>query len=143
MKISGIYKITNLETNDCYIGSSKDVKNRWKNHKVSSQWKKQKNNKLYIDFQKYGLDKFSFEILEETTNLKEREQYYIDLLKPNYNNRRANGFDLESREKSRRKYDNQLCNYNGEIITLNILRNRLRRKGIIHSCIEAKKFLIK
>lgn len=29
MKISGVYKITNIITNDCYIGSSKDVKRRW------------------------------------------------------------------------------------------------------------------
>ena len=30
MKISGIYKITNTITNDFYIGSSKDVKQRCK-----------------------------------------------------------------------------------------------------------------
>lgn len=73
MKISGIYKITNIETNDCYIGSSKNVKKRWTNHKAPSQWKKHPNNKLYIVFQQYGLDKFKFEVLEETDNLKERE----------------------------------------------------------------------
>ena len=95
MKIGGIYKIINLETNECYVGSSVDIKQRWSNHKCPSTWKKCPNNKLYIDFQKYGLDKFSFEIVEETDNLKEREQYYIDLLKPIYNDRRANGLDIE------------------------------------------------
>ena len=142
MKISGIYKITNLETNECYIGSSKDVKNRWANHKIPSTWKQHPNSNLYLAFQQYGLDKFKFEIVEETDNLKEKEQYYIDLLKPIYNNIRANGWDLESRKKSRRKYENQLCNYNGEIITLNSLRKRFSRKGIVHPTAEAKKYLI-
>lgn len=154
MRISGIYKITNIETNECYIGSSKDIKHRWSEHKRLSTWK-QKNSKLYIAFQQYGLDKFSFEILEETTNLKEREQYYIDLLKPIYNNNRANGFDIErykdyqkeywktEKYKNRkRNYENQLCNYNGEVLTLRALRTRFRRAGIEHPVLEAKKYLI-
>lgn len=152
MKISGIYKITNLETNEFYIGSSVDVNERWRNHKKPSRWKQCPNKKLYIDFQQYGLDKFSFEIIEETTNLKEREQYYIDLLKPSYNNARANGFDFE-REKERHKtekyrkrekiYRSQLCNYNGEILSLCALATRFRRKGIPNPVLEAKKYLLK
>ena len=31
-KIIGVYKITNTITGDFYIGSSKDVKRRWKVH---------------------------------------------------------------------------------------------------------------
>lgn len=31
-KISGVYKITNTITGDSYIGSSKNVKDRWKAH---------------------------------------------------------------------------------------------------------------
>lgn len=142
MKISGIYKITNLETNECYVGSSKDVKSRWTIHKCPSAWKKQKNNKLYQDFQQYGLDKFSFEIVEETENLKEREQYWIDLLKPSYNDRMANGWDLERYKEHLKEYNNQLCIYNGETLTLCALRARFSRKGIEHPQLEAKKYLI-
>lgn len=155
MKISGVYKITNLETNDCYVGSSKDIKKRWANHKCPSQWKYKPNSKLYIDFQKYGLDKFIFEIVEETDNLKEREQYWIDLLKPNYNNARAKDLDIE-REKEYKKeynktekykeyqkeYNNQFCSYNGETLTLSALYTRFRRKGISHPVMEAKKYLL-
>lgn len=152
MKISGVYKITNLETNECYIGSSKDVKNRWATHKYIFTTKKQPNKKLYSAFQQYGLDKFSFEILEETTKLKEREQYYIDLLKPIYNSNRANGFDLErykeyhlsnQYKEKRNKRNNQFCNYNGETITLCALAMRFSRAGIEHSTLEAKKYLLK
>ena len=39
MKISAVYKITNTVTGDFYIGSSKDVKQRWKEHKWPSKWK--------------------------------------------------------------------------------------------------------
>ena len=31
-KIVGVYKITNIKTGQCYIGKSKDIKNRWKQH---------------------------------------------------------------------------------------------------------------
>ena len=65
MKISGIYKITNTVTNDFYIGSSKNVKQRWASHKCQSTWNECPNNPMYIDMQKYGVDKFVFEVLEE------------------------------------------------------------------------------
>lgn len=146
MKISGIYKITNVETNDCYVGSSIDIKRRWTEHKIPSSWKRQPNNKLYIAFQQYDLDKFSFEILEETDNLKEREQYYIDLLKPIYNNYRAKDLDLERYKEYNKEYMkehyNQLCSYNGEILTLNALRQRFSYRKIPHPTAEAKKYLI-
>ena len=154
MRISGIYKITNIETNECYIGSSKDIKHRWSEHKRLSTWK-QKNSKLYIAFQQYGLDKFSFEIVEETDNLKEREQYYIDLLKPIYNDRRAHELDIErfkeyrqtdkckeANKKYRKKYNNQICIYNGKKITLSTLSMRFYKAGIEHPTLEAKKYLL-
>ena len=58
----GIYKITNKLTNKAYIGQSIDIKRRWKEHRYNIGSNK---NPLYLDFEKYGLDNFSFEILEE------------------------------------------------------------------------------
>lgn len=149
MKISGIYKITNTVTGDFYIGSSNDIKRRWNEHKKPSTWKIFSNNQLYLDMKKYGLDKFDFEILAEVEieKLKEAEQKFIETLKPTYNNNRAKGWDVErlkeSQRKSQNKYYNQLCSYNGETITLNVLRMRFKRKGIPHPVLEAKKYLIK
>ena len=165
-KISAVYRITNTITGDFYIGSSKDVKKRWLEHKCKSTWKKQPNNQLYLDMKKYGLDKFVFEILAEVEigQLKEAEQQFIETLKPTYNNRRANGWDFERHKETHRKaqkkyektdrrkehkkeyqkeYQNQLCCYNGETLTLNALYKRFRRRGIQHPFIEAKKYLIK
>ena len=174
-KISGVYRITNTVTNDFYIGSSKDVKRRWVEHKSPSSLKRFPNNQMYIDFQKYGLDKFAFEILEEVEecSLKEVEQQFIETLNPTYNNRNANGWDIERRKESKKKYEKtdkgkeshrkyhksnkgkesnrkasdkyykQLCFYNGETMTINALRQRFRKAGIPHPVIEAKKYLIK
>ena len=169
-KIIGVYKITNTVTKDFYIGSSKNIKSRWIDHKKPSVWKKCQNNPMYLDFQKYGIDKFDFQILEEveTEHLKETEQQFIELLKPTYNNRRANGLDIDrqkeymkeyeksdkckiyrksekykkSKRKSHNKYNNQLCCYNSEILTLCALSSRFRKAGIEHSTIEAKKYIL-
>ena len=152
--ISGVYKITNTITGDFYIGSSKDVKRRWAHHKIPSTWNKCPNNPMYLDFQKYGLNKFDFEILEEVEidKLKEKEQQFIETLKPTYNNINAKGWDFErykkyqksdKRKESHRKYDNQLCCFNGEILTLCALKWRFRRQGLTNPTEEAKKYIIK
>ena len=106
MKISAVYKITNTITNDFYIGSSKDVKRRWNEHKRKSAWNKQPNSPMYQDMRKYGVDKFDFQILEEVEEgkLKEVEQQFIETLKPTYNNINANGWDFERYKKYNKKY---------------------------------------
>ena len=152
-KISGVYKITNTVTKDFYIGSSKDVKHRLANHKCLSKWNEHPNNPMYIDMKKYGVEKFEFEILEEveSEHLKEKEQQFIETLKPTYNSNRANGWDIERYKKEygkeyHRKYDkeykNQLCSYNGETLTINALSQRFSKAGITHSTKEAKKYLV-
>ena len=157
MKIIGIYKITNIITGDFYIGSSNDVKRRWAQHKRQSAWNKQPNNQLYQDMRKYGVEKFVFEVLEEVEegSLKEKEQKFIETLKPTYNNRNANGLDIErckkyqkeyqktdKRKKYNKEYDNQLCCYNGQTLTLRALQKRFWRKGISNPTAEAKKYLL-
>ena len=157
MKICGVYKITNTVTGDCYIGSSKDINRRWAEHKCQSSWKRYPNNQMYQDMQKYGLDKFDFQILAEVEvdSLKEMEQQFIETLKPTYNNINANGWNIErykeshkqyqktdKRKKANKKYYNQLCCYNGKTLTLSALITRFRRQGIPHPTAEAKKYLL-
>lgn len=149
-KISAVYQIINTVTGDRYVGSSKDVKNRWQNHKCPSIWKQHPNSKLYKDFQKYGIDKFRFQILTpvEPEYLKQVEQEFIEMLKPVYNNYMAKGQNAERYKykeynmKYRKKHYNQPCLYNGETLTLNALTQRFRRAGIEHPDIEAKKYLV-
>lgn len=148
MKISAVYKITNTITGDFYIGSSKNVKKRWVDHKCKSTWDERPNNPMYLEMQKYGVDSFDFQILEEVEpeHLKQKEQQFIETLKPTYNSNRANGWDVEkykkARRKARNKYKNKICFYNGYTITLNTLRERFRRAGTENPTKEAKKYLL-
>lgn len=93
---TGIYKITNIKTNECYIGQAVNIKDRWTEHaKCGLGIDTPANNKLYKAIQEYGLWNFSFEILEECprTQLNEKEKYYIDLYNSydyGYNSTRGN-----------------------------------------------------
>ena len=85
----GIYKITNLCNEKCYIGQSRNVYKRWSNHKRVAQDEREKgyNYPLYAAFRKYGLHNFKFEIIEECSSeeLDNKEIYWIDYFKPEYN----------------------------------------------------------
>lgn len=95
--ITGIYKITNQVTDQCYIGQAIDMDKRWKDHcKCGLGIDTPVNNKLYKSMNEYGLHNFSFELLEECekNDLDEKEKYYIDLYDSynyGYNATRGNG----------------------------------------------------
>ena len=144
MKISAVYKIINTITGDFYIGSSKNVKSRWAVHKCHSTWKNYPSNPMYLDMKHYGTDKFEFQVIEEVEPeyLKEAEQQFIETLKPTYNDRNANGWNCYKYKEYQNKYNNQLCSYNGETISLATLAKRFQRSGITHSAKEARKYLV-
>lgn len=81
-KIIGIYKISNIITNKLYIGSSSFVQARLRQHKSHLLLNKHCNKHLQSSFNKYGLENFNFELIEECIleNVIVREQYYIDTL---------------------------------------------------------------
>ena len=81
MKIIGIYKITNIVTGKCYVGSAVDLKDRFRSHRSKLFLNKHHSPKLQNSYNKHGLDKFVYEIIEECPKgiIIEREQYYIDL----------------------------------------------------------------
>ena len=77
----GIYKITNKINGNIYIGLSVDIYRRWQSHKQRYDKKSDKeyNKVLYKAFRKYGIENFTFEIIEECAleQLREREKYWI------------------------------------------------------------------
>lgn len=87
MPICGIYKITNQTNGKCYIGQSINIKRRWREHKkvILEPESASYNYPLYRAFRKYGLENFSFEILEECPleELNEKEIKYISEYKSN------------------------------------------------------------
>jgi group I intron endonuclease len=81
---SGIYKITCLINKRFYIGSAKNLEDRWQRHLSDLKHNKHINIHLQRTYDKYGSNEFKFEVVE---NCKEevlliREQYYLDTLKP-------------------------------------------------------------
>ena len=81
--VCGVYKITNLETKEVYVGQSVDIVERWKQHckNALGVGTSSATNKLYSSMQKYGLYNFTFEVLEEckSNELDEKEKIYISL----------------------------------------------------------------
>lgn len=85
----GIYKITNLINKKIYIGSSCYIKRRWSEHKSDLNNNSHCNKHLQRAWNKYGEESFSFEIICHTlhnSHLLAVEQFYLDILTPQYNN---------------------------------------------------------
>ena len=77
---SGIYKITHIESQKSYIGQSVDVKKRLTEHvKGSFKISNIADQQIHHAMSKYGVDQFTFEILEQVPKdkLNEREKYWI------------------------------------------------------------------
>ena len=120
---SGVYMFINMVSGKRYIGSSVDIYNRIHEHVHNLNNNKAHNKHLQASWNKYGEDAFHYGILEyckEDVQF-EREQYYIDLIKPEYNltlNVVANtGHKVE--EETKKKISNTLkAKYaSGEITT--------------------------
>ena len=79
---TGIYKITNIKNQLCYVGQAVNVYKRWNDHlKAALGIDTPQGNKLYQAMAADGIDNFTFELLEtcEKEQLNKKEQYYIDL----------------------------------------------------------------
>lgn len=84
--ISGIYKITDLITEECYIGQSVNIQQRMKQHcKCGLGIEASATNKLYNSMQRDKIWNFSFELLEECPRelLNEKEAFWINMYQSN------------------------------------------------------------
>lgn len=66
----GIYKIQCLSNGMCYIGATADLKRRIREHKYALKSGKHENKHLQFDFKIYGIENFSFEIIDYCKSLK-------------------------------------------------------------------------
>ena len=84
---SGIYLIRNLKNNKYYVGSSIDIRRRFKEYFNVNHLLRRGKLPICAALSKYGYSTFSVEIIEycDIPILLEREQFYLDLLKPQYN----------------------------------------------------------
>lgn len=78
----GIYKIENLQNHKVYIGQSINIERRWTTHKHDAFDESgiAYNYPIYRAIRKYGLDNFSFEVIEEChrEELDSKEREYIE-----------------------------------------------------------------
>lgn len=101
-KKSGIYMWINLLNNKCYIGSSVSLNSRFSTYfskKILEKRLKKESSIIYKAILKYDYNMFRLDILEycEIDVILHREQYYIDLLKPEYNILKVAGSRLGSK----------------------------------------------
>lgn len=85
--VSGVYSVTCKTTGKTYVGASVLVSSRLSTH-FGRDARKYTHREFYQDITKYGLEGFECKLLEECPkeNLLEREQFWYDKLKPEYNN---------------------------------------------------------
>jgi len=106
-KKSGIYRWNNLITGKSYVGSSIDLSHRFTQYYSTIHLKKHKTSVIYRSILKYGYNKFSLDILEycKPSLCISREQYYLDLLKPEYNILKIAGSRLGSKQSEAAKFN--------------------------------------
>ena len=141
---NGIYKIVNVKNNKFYVGScaSKEfLYIRLFHHINNLRHGKHVNKYLQNSFNKYGEDSFFFEIIEscEAEKCIEREQYWIDLLKPHYNScliaGSTKGREVSLKTRTKISEKNKLWYQTEEGIALKNKLSEIRKgkKGTKHS----------
>lgn len=87
LNLCGIYMILNTANNKKYIGSSSNIGIRLWKHRSLLRHNKHFNAHLQASWNKYGEDNFQYSILESCSQEEQfiREQFYINLLSPEYN----------------------------------------------------------
>lgn len=94
--MTGIYKITNKQTGESYVGKSKDIMQRWASHERALLNHTHHSTKLQNDFDTYGgISAFDFSVIEicSPSELNELEQFYInkfDTINNGYNGNKQN-----------------------------------------------------
>lgn len=110
---------------------------------------KQEEQKLIEQYQpKFNLKRALAGLKNKRFDSVEYNREWREKYKEEYKQKKKQYYEehkSEILEKAKQKgehYRNRLCNYNGEILTFEALRSRLRYKGVEHPNIEAKKYLI-
>lgn len=80
---SGIYKFTNKINGKIYIGSAKNLRKRFVQHRSNLRLNSHHSSHFQNAYNKYGENEFLYEIIENVENFDDlitREQYYLDTL---------------------------------------------------------------
>ena len=84
IQATGIYKITNIQNQKCYVGQAVNLGDRWKQHiKKGLGADPPTRNKLYPAMKEAGPENFTFEVIEQCdrASLDSREDYWQEYFK--------------------------------------------------------------
>lgn len=96
-----IYKITNTINGKVYIGKTeRSIEQRWQEHLKFASTELNEQRPLYNAIRKYGVNNFIIEVVEETKDVNEREQYWI-----NYYNSYKEGYNATLGGDGKTLYD--------------------------------------
>src|SRR6478735_2273370 len=89
--IPGIYKITNLISGKCYVGSARNTAGRIATHKYNLKNNKHFNSHLQAAWNKYGEQSFTFEVILHCTPeyFPVTEDFCINMFRPFVYNQRS------------------------------------------------------
>lgn len=90
----GIYKITNTINNKCYIGMSIRLKTRFKRHLKELKDGSHPNKYLCRAFNKYGIENFDIEVLEQFNTITQKELLKNEIKYIKYYNSLENGYNM-------------------------------------------------
>ena len=101
-----IYKIENLINHKIYIGQTTKERptDRFSQHRYLARHPEQETSISYLHraMNKYGVDNFLYEIIEETDIPMEREQYWIKKLNTYIGYKNSNGYNATLGGESRK-----------------------------------------
>lgn len=86
--VPGVYLLRNMATFDMYVGSTNNLSQRKRTHFYDLRHNRYTNPPMQESYNQYGEDVFDFLILEFVDNKSElinREQWWIDHIKPTFN----------------------------------------------------------
>lgn len=93
----GIYLIVNAVNHHMYVGSTYNLRKRYYDHFYALRKGTHKNSHLQSAYDLYGSDAFAFCVVDHVSDISkliEREQLFIDFVKPVYNKAPAAGSTL-------------------------------------------------
>jgi excinuclease UvrABC nuclease subunit len=128
--MQGIYLITNTLNGHKYVGRSINITKRWKEHLYSSR--REDGFLLHKAIKKHGVENFSFQVLEETDKLYERECFWYQKINPEYNMIRPD-------EQPNRVQSIKIKSFNkdnGEINFYNSIREAARKNNVSKTAIS-------
>ena len=127
----GIYKFENLINGQIYIGQSIDIERRYRDHinRSLKQSQTEKNSALHKAIRKYGIDNFSFTIIEEcnANELNEKEIFWIKYYN-SYNNGYNNTTGGNQQEASKKFDENFILTIKTLLLTTKMTYEEISQK---------------